>query len=97
MDACLHDSFDVPRAKDIFERLRTSDTHHLADPKLYNAFLEAYLNMATFKEPDGRDYWVRSAWSLYELMESGAEKVTPVAGTYAVMLFMWLRYVIFFF
>jgi DNA-directed RNA polymerase len=96
MDACLQDSFDVPRARDIFERLRTSDTYHLADPKLYNAFLEAYLNMATFKEPHGKDYWVDSAWSLYEVMESGAEKVVPVAGTYAIMLLMWLRYDLFF-
>jgi DNA-directed RNA polymerase len=95
MDACLFDLFDVPRAKDIFDRLRSSENNPIVEPKIYNAFLEAYLNMAIFREPDSRDYWVESAWNLYEIMESGAEKVAPVSGTYAIMLLHWLRYALF--
>ncbi|KAF8626667.1 hypothetical protein AX15_004758 [Amanita polypyramis BW_CC] len=92
MDACLHNLFDVPRAKDIFDRLRRSENNPIVDSKVYNAFLEAYLNMAAVKEPESKDYWIETALKLYEVMESGAEKIAPIAGTYAIMLLMWLRF-----
>ncbi|KAK2465507.1 hypothetical protein APHAL10511_002399 [Amanita phalloides] len=92
MDACLHNLFDVSRAKHIFDRLRQSENNPIVDPRVYNAFLEAYLNMATAREPDSRDYWVEAACELYELMESGAEKILPVSGTYAIMLLIWSRF-----
>ncbi|KAF8637123.1 hypothetical protein AX17_003027 [Amanita inopinata Kibby_2008] len=92
MDACLHDLFDVPRAKGIFERMRISENNPVTDARIYNAFLEAYLNMATTKEFESKDYWVETAWELYELLESGVEKITPNAGTYAIMLLLWLRF-----
>ena len=43
MDACLHNLYDVPRAKQIFERLRTENHGDpLLEPRLYNSFLQAY-------------------------------------------------------
>ena len=91
MDACLHNLFDVPRAKDIFDRMRFSDNNPIVNPKVYNAFLEAYLNMATTKEPESSDYWTENAWELYSAMECGTENVTPTGGTYALMLLWGLR------
>lgn len=92
MDACLHNLFDVPRAKDIFDRMRFSENNPIVNPKVYNAFLEAYLSMATTKEPESRDFWIENAWELYNSMESGTENVLPVGGTYALMLLWCLRF-----
>ncbi|THV02643.1 DNA/RNA polymerase [Dendrothele bispora CBS 962.96] len=110
MDACLHQLHDVPRAKGVFTRLRqkwtedaesssvTSSTdpssHPFLEPRLYNAFLEAYLSMASTpgKGTANKDYWIESAWELYDAMESGKEGVEPTAGTYATMLLLLLRF-----
>ena len=94
MDACLHNLYDVPRAKQVFERLRKSSCmEHLLDARIYNSFLEAYIEMATTKQPDDRTLWVEDALQLYLVMESGQEKVQPTSQTYAAMLLAWLRYV----
>ncbi|PFH50361.1 hypothetical protein AMATHDRAFT_4013 [Amanita thiersii Skay4041] len=92
MDACLHDLYDVPRAKGIFDRLRHSDNNPILEPRVYNAFLEAYINMATIRELESKDYWVEAAWDLYHDMESGQGNATPTVGTYALMLLAWLRF-----
>ena len=95
MGACLHNLYDVPRAKQIFERLRKSDIGvTLLDARQYNAFLNAYVEMAATKDVENRARWLEDAWSLFDVMERGTEKVLPTAGTYAVMLLSWLRYVL---
>jgi DNA-directed RNA polymerase len=92
MDACLYQSFDVPRAKGIFERLRREATGtHILDVRMYNAFLEAYIDMAKSKASDNRDFWIECAWELFDNMESGREKVEPSAGSYATMLLAWMQ------
>ena len=92
MDACLYNLYDVPRAKQIFERLRkTTSAESLLEARIYNSFLEAYVEMASIKEPNDGDLWVEEAWSLYEAMESGSENVHPTPQTYAIMLLARLR------
>lgn len=93
MDACLHDLHDVPRAKEIFERLRESMRgDQLLDVRLYNHFLQAFFDMATRKESNNHAHWLEEAWILYNEMEAGREGVQPTANTYAIMLRMWLRF-----
>lgn len=93
MDACLHNMYDVPRAKTIFDRMREKVGNPALETRVYNAFLEAYLNLATTKEAGNKEYWVENAWDLYAAMESGKEKIEPNANTYASMLLFWHRYV----
>jgi DNA-directed RNA polymerase len=98
MDACLHNLYDVPRAKQIFDQLRTSKSREpLLESRIYNSFLEAYIHMAFVKEPEDRTLWVEDACHLYHLMEKGTDRVHPTASTYAIMLLAWRRYASFFF
>jgi DNA-directed RNA polymerase len=92
MDACLHNVYDVPRAVQVFQNIRDRKPGDpLLDVRVYNSFLEAFLEMATTKEEKRRDFWVEKAWELYNIMESGSEKVVPNAGTYAVLLIIMTR------
>ena len=92
MDACLHNLYDVPRAKQIFEGIRKSaSAESLLDTRIYNSFLEAYIEMASIKEPNDSALWAEEAWSLYEAMENGSENIHPTAQTYAIMLLARLR------
>ncbi|KLO16665.1 DNA/RNA polymerase [Schizopora paradoxa] len=92
IDACLHNTYDVPRAKAVFKHLREG---RKGDPilhtPLYNAFLSAFLSMAE-KDFEKRDDWLRDSWALYESMERNDEHVKPNAGTYAIMLQTWLKF-----
>lgn len=92
MDACLHNGYDVPRAKDIFDNLRTKGAEQILHPRLYTAFVEAYLDMAV-KEPEKRSLWVEDAWTLLDSLFDGNEKVPVTTGAYALALIAWLRYV----
>ncbi|KAJ7737868.1 DNA/RNA polymerase [Mycena maculata] len=76
MDACLHDLYDVPRAKGIFDRLRTKASAAL-DTRVVNAMLDAYLKMAGRGE---EEYWVEAVWELYDATNF------PSPGTYAIAL-----------
>ncbi|KAJ7682848.1 hypothetical protein B0H17DRAFT_1181809 [Mycena rosella] len=76
IDACLHDLYDVPRAKGIFDRLRTKSSAAL-DNHVVNAMLEGYLNMASRSEPD---YWMEAVWELFDATTA------PTLHTYALML-----------
>lgn len=93
IDACLHNLYDVPRAQDVFSRLRTKVGSNLLNSSLYNAFLEAYVGIAQ-KDEMQREYWIREAWKLYEVLELGTEEVHPNARTYSTMLFLWHQYVL---
>jgi DNA-directed RNA polymerase, mitochondrial len=90
MDACLHNGYDVPRAKEIFDNLRVRGAEQILHPRLYTAFVEAYLDMA-LKEPDEKTLWVDDAWTLLDLLFSGNEKVSVTSGAYALALVAWLR------
>ncbi|KAJ4001173.1 DNA/RNA polymerase [Lentinula boryana] len=92
IDACLYQLFDVPRAKGIFDRLRRDTPGKILDVRMYNAFLEAYVNMATSKAADNREFWIECAWELFATMEAGQEKIELSAGTYSIMLKAWLRF-----
>ncbi|KIM89933.1 hypothetical protein PILCRDRAFT_812715 [Piloderma croceum F 1598] len=93
MDACMHNLYDVPRATQIFENMRRDRPGEpLLDTRVYNSFLEAFIEMATTKGQSNRDYWVNKAWTLFGIMDDGKEKVVPTAGTYATMLIAWLRF-----
>jgi DNA-directed RNA polymerase, mitochondrial len=92
MDACLHNLYDVHRAKSVFERLRrTKAGDPILQTRLYNSFLEAYIDMATEKEPDRREMWVREAYDLFQTIQSGREKIEPSASTFALILIAWRR------
>ena len=90
MDACLHNGYDVPRAQEIFNDLRAKRSEHVLHPRLYTAFVEAYLDMA-LKESEKRSLWVEDAWTLLDSLFSGNEKVPVTAGAYALALIAWLR------
>lgn len=90
IDACLYNLFDVPRAKQVFEQMRHESVGNpVLSPKLYNAFLHAYLKMAEGKEPENRLLWVDEMWLLFNSMLRGEEKARPTEGTYALMLLSW--------
>ncbi|TFY82948.1 hypothetical protein EWM64_g1061 [Hericium alpestre] len=93
MDACLQGLYDVPRAKTIFDDLRERKK---GDPnlsvRLYNQFLQAYIEMASTKDIKKRALWIEDAWTLFEVLESGEEKVHPTAMSYALALVMWSRF-----
>ncbi|KAL6308760.1 DNA/RNA polymerase [Sparassis latifolia] len=94
MDACLHNLYDVARAKEIFHRLRaTSRGEAVLDARVYNALLDAYIRMVS-KETDGVGHilWLEDAWALYDDMECEKVKVQPTANTYAIMLQAWHRF-----
>ncbi|KAI9430871.1 DNA/RNA polymerase [Lactarius indigo] len=91
MDACLHNCYDVHRAKGIFDDLRAKCAEQILHPRLYTAFVEAYLEMA-LKEPERKSLWVEDAWILLDSLFSGQEKVAVTTGAYALALITWLRY-----
>ena len=93
IDACLHNLYDVPRAKEVFELLRSSKkTDGVLGVRLYNSLLDAYIEMATSKDTERRTLWVEDACALYEILESGKDKMHPTANTYACMLRAWIRF-----
>jgi DNA-directed RNA polymerase, mitochondrial len=92
MDACLHNGYDVPRAKEIFDDLRAKRAEQILHPRLYTAFAEAYLDMA-LKEPEKKSLWIEDVWVLLDSLFSGKEKVAITSGAYALALIAWLRYV----
>ncbi|CCL99811.1 uncharacterized protein FIBRA_01835 [Fibroporia radiculosa] len=93
MDACLHNLYDVPRAKGIFERLRATDKGEvLLDSRVYNSFIEAFLEMALDKDSDQPAGWVEDAWKLFHELDGEQTNARPTANTYALMLLAWLRY-----
>ncbi|KAJ7657857.1 hypothetical protein DFH06DRAFT_990838, partial [Mycena polygramma] len=75
MDACLHNLYDVPRAKGIFDRLRSQSSASL-DTRVVDAMLEAYLKMASQSEPE---YWMESLWELVDAI------IAPTVTSYAIM------------
>ncbi|KAJ7074487.1 DNA/RNA polymerase [Mycena amicta] len=78
MDACLHNLYDVPRAKSIFDRLRAHQSGSI-DNRVVNAMLEAYLKMASQTQSEA-EYWVESLWELYDAA------VEPSTSAYAIAL-----------
>jgi DNA-directed RNA polymerase len=90
MDACLHNGYDVPRAKNIFDNLRVKGAEQILHPRLYTSFVEAYLDMA-IREPVNKLLWVEDAWTLLDSLFSGFEKVSVTSGAYALALIAWLR------
>jgi DNA-directed RNA polymerase len=92
IDACLHNYYDVPRAKQIFETLRKSPKAEVVlDIRLYNSLLESFIAMATSKDIDNRLIWLEDACTLFNSMETGMEVAVPNATTYAIMFSTWLR------
>ena len=93
IDACLHSLYDVPRARVVFEQLRSKGkTDAIMNVRLYNSLIQAYVEMATSKDTGRKNHWVEDACSLYEAMESGQESVVPNPTTYALMLLIWHRF-----
>ena len=92
IDACLHNLYDVPRAKQIFERLRNSSkADTVLNTHLYNSLLEAFIAMAASKGLNNKLGWLEEALILFDSMEAGTEVAAPNATTYAIMLAAWLR------
>lgn len=92
MDACLHNCYDVPRAKEIFDDLRSKRAEQILHPRLYTAFVEAYLDMA-LKDPEKKSLWVEDAWLLLDSLFKGQDQVAVSTGAIALALIAWLRFV----
>ncbi|KAG6812715.1 hypothetical protein H0H92_001076 [Tricholoma furcatifolium] len=90
MDACLHNLYDVPRARSIFDRLRDRPNNPSLSTSIYNAFLEAYVAMATSKGP--AYVFVDYALELYRVLENESEYFAPDSSTYAIMLLAYHRF-----
>lgn len=90
--ACLHNLYDVPRAKQVFDDLRTSQKNVLLDVRMYNSLLGAYLEMARAKDTEDPEYWIDEMWALYGEMAQGESHIHPTVSTYALMLLTWLRH-----
>lgn len=88
IDACLHNLYDVPRAQDVFQRLRKKAGSAILDSGLYNSMLNAFLGMS-MKDTTKKNYWVEEAWKLYNLIESGQDDVKPTVRTYSIVLALW--------
>ncbi|KAF7313242.1 DNA-directed RNA polymerase [Mycena kentingensis (nom. inval.)] len=85
MDACLHNLYDVPRAKSIFDRLR-SQGNSAIDARVIDAMLEAYLKMGANKAET--DYWLESLWELYD----AAREIESTPASFAVALLALHRF-----
>lgn len=94
MDACLHNRYDVPRARQIFARLRQANNPDVVmGTKVYNSFLETYIEMASLTEtPSQRQEWLEEAWALFDVMEKGLERVRPDTNTYALAFTAWQKF-----
>ncbi|KXN82382.1 DNA-directed RNA polymerase, mitochondrial [Leucoagaricus sp. SymC.cos] len=92
MDACLHNLFDVPRAKVIFSQLRLKASSSLLETGVYNAFIEAYFGMAIQKDVENEDRWLEDIHDLYEVLETEAENSAPSMMTYGLMLRVWKHF-----
>ncbi|KAK0201027.1 DNA/RNA polymerase [Desarmillaria ectypa] len=89
MDACIHNLYDIPRAKSIFDRLRRKAAKSVLEIRVYNTLLEAYTNMSysTYdSDYETSMYWMDTAWDLFQKIEKGEEGIEPSASTYAIML-----------
>ncbi|KAH6911990.1 mitochondrial RNA polymerase [Coprinopsis sp. MPI-PUGE-AT-0042] len=85
MDACLHNAFNVPRAKTIFQRLRDDHASALTTD-IYNSVLTGYLTMAEAQQRMGQKVeWIEEAWMLFSAMLRKTS-VSPDENTYAIML-----------
>ncbi|KAG6906515.1 hypothetical protein DXG01_013542 [Tephrocybe rancida] len=91
MDACLHNLYDVPRARSIFDRLRERPGNPVLSVPIYNAFLEAYVNMAGSKGP--AYVFIDYACELYRVLEKESEYFSPDSSSYAIMLLAYHRQV----
>ncbi|KAF7290519.1 DNA-directed RNA polymerase [Mycena indigotica] len=76
MDACLHNLYDVPRAKTIFDRLQAAQSVAI-DSRVVNAMLEAYLKMASQSDTE---YWIKALWDLFDSF------LEPSNSAYAIAL-----------
>jgi DNA-directed RNA polymerase len=88
IDACLYNLVDVPRAQNVFDRLRQSAGASVLGSGLYNSLLNAYLGMS-LKDAGKKNYWVEEAWKLYNILESGEDDVLPSVRTYSIVLALW--------
>ena len=88
IDACLHNLYDVPRAQNVFQRLRQKAGTSILGSGLYNSMLNAFLGMS-LKDPVKKNYWVEEAWKLYGIIESGQDDVHPTVRTYSIILALW--------
>lgn len=97
MDACLHNSHNVPRAKGIFDRLRATRPGVL-DIRVYNRVLEAYLDIAENPKPENSlgaafptDYWLAELRELYATMKDQSN-ILPDCNTFAVLIVASIRF-----
>ncbi|KAF9472674.1 DNA/RNA polymerase [Pholiota conissans] len=91
VDACLHNLYDVPRAQKMFAHLRKRVGFASLTTRMYNNFLDAYLQMAE-KEPHKKEYWLDEMWNLYTVLEGEVEVVAPTSKTYAIMFYRLFKY-----
>lgn len=82
MDGRLHDLYDAGHVKAIFSQLRERETSTLLETGVYNALIEMHFGMATQKELENQDSWLGEVFDLYEILDSGAERVAPHSITY---------------
>ncbi|KZT25042.1 DNA/RNA polymerase [Neolentinus lepideus HHB14362 ss-1] len=93
IDACLRDSYDVPRAQRVFNELRVKRAGDpILVPQLYNTLLSAYVDMAARNDAEHWEKWLGDAIVLFQTMQAGTERVRVTAGSYAIMLLAWIQF-----
>ena len=87
MDACLHNSYNVARAKEILENSAPTD--------LSRSFTHVFTMLSWWPisiwplRSQRRGRWVEDAWALLDLLLSGNESVPIPSGAYALALVAW--------
>lgn len=90
--ACLHQSYDVRRAKMVFDDLRTSK--QIIDVAVYNSFLRSFVDMARRDGGKEEENWIEQAWSLFAEMQTRIlNSPSPDAPTIAAMFLIHVRFV----
>ena len=96
IDACLYNCHDVRRAQTLLHSIRQSIRSNQDVPSLdvsiYNKFILAYIEMASDRQPEKREDWIKEAWDLYHHCIN--DGVGPDAATYAWMLVLLARLVL---
>ncbi|CAE6464323.1 unnamed protein product [Rhizoctonia solani] len=94
--ACLRDLYDVPRAEEIFNRLRdeAGTGASVMTIDTYNALLLAYAQLQAEGTPlpePVRAQWAEKLWGLWQVLVSGADRVALNATSIAIAFLAQIR------
>ncbi|QRW12717.1 DNA-dependent RNA polymerase [Ceratobasidium sp. AG-Ba] len=93
--ACLRDLYDVKRAENVFDRLRSDATagSSVITVDTYNAFMLAYAQLQGADVGDHKEQaaWANKLWDVWSTLEQGEEGVYPNSTTVAIAFLALVR------